>query len=72
MSLSKRAIGTILDLVEIKLSTIQIFDREDAREQALLESCRDELEAMARSPALIAAAAGLNGRAKAPRRIAAH
>lgn len=71
MSMSKRAIGTLLDLVEIKLSTIQIFDREDAREQALLESCRDELEAMARNPDAVAAAS-LNGGAKAPRRAAAH
>jgi hypothetical protein len=71
MSLSKRAISTLLDLVEIKLSTIQIFDREDAREQALLETCRDELEAMARDPAAMVAAK-LNGRAKAPRRATAH
>ena len=71
MSLSKRAIGTLLDLVEIKLSTIQVFDREDAREQALLETCRDELEAMARDPAAMAAAK-LNGRVKAPRRATAH
>lgn len=43
MTLSKRSIETILDLVEIKLNSMQIIDREDARELAHLESCRREL-----------------------------
>lgn len=43
MSLSKRSIETILDLVEIKLSSMQVIDREDARELAQLETCRREL-----------------------------
>ena len=41
--LSKRSIETILDLVEIKLSSMQVIDREDARELAQLETCRREL-----------------------------
>ena len=49
MALSKRCIETLLDLVEIKLSTIQIFDREDAREANVLENCRDELDTVLKS-----------------------
>ncbi len=45
-SLSKRTIETLNDLVEIKLSCIQVFDRDDAREMAALESARRELAAM--------------------------
>lgn len=43
MSLTKRSIETILDLVEIKLHSMQVIDREDARELEVLESCRREL-----------------------------
>jgi hypothetical protein len=35
-----------MDLVEIKLSCVEIFDREDAREVKALESCRNELLAL--------------------------
>jgi hypothetical protein len=59
MALSKRCIETLVDLVEIKLSTIQVFDREDAKELAVLEACRDELSALARGAT-----------AKAPRVVA--
>ena len=45
-SLSKRTIETLNDLVEIKLSCIQVFDRDDAREMAALESARRELTAL--------------------------
>jgi hypothetical protein len=47
MSLSKRSVHTLLDLVEIKLSCMQVFDREDARELAILEHARRELAALA-------------------------
>ena len=30
-SLSQRSIETLLDLVEIKLSCLEVYDREDAR-----------------------------------------
>ena len=45
-SLSKRTIETLNDLVEIKLSCIQVFDRDDAREMAALENARRELTAL--------------------------
>ncbi len=44
MSLSKRVVETLIDLVEIKLSCVEIYDREDKREIAGLESCRQELQ----------------------------
>jgi hypothetical protein len=47
MSLSKRSIETLMDLVEIKLSCIQVLDRDDARELAALETARRELRALA-------------------------
>jgi len=43
MTLSKRTIETLLDLVEIKLSCIEVFDREDQRELHSLETARREL-----------------------------
>jgi hypothetical protein len=46
MAMSKRCAETLLDLVEVKLSCIEIFDRDDKREVKLLETCRDELLAM--------------------------
>lgn len=46
MSLSKRSIETLLDLVEIKLSCIEVFDREDQRELHSLEAAKRELAAM--------------------------
>ena len=46
MMLSKRSVETLLDLVEIKLSCLEVIDREDARERAHLETCRRELAAM--------------------------
>lgn len=46
MSLTRRSIETLLDLVEIKLSCMEILDREDQREQTFLERCREELAAL--------------------------
>ena len=43
MSLSKPVIETLVDLVEIKLSCIEVYDREDSRELDSLERCRREL-----------------------------
>ncbi len=45
-SLSERSIETLLDLVEIKLSCLEVYDREDAREKSYLENARRELSAM--------------------------
>jgi hypothetical protein len=47
--LSQRSIETLLDLVEIKLSCLEVYDREDAREKSYLESSRRELMSMMRS-----------------------
>ena len=43
MALTRRSIATLLDLVEIKLSCIEVVDREDHREFKTLRACRDEL-----------------------------
>jgi hypothetical protein len=48
MGLSRRSIEVLLDLVEIKLSYMDISDREDARDMKLLERCRDELRSLDR------------------------
>ena len=44
MDLSKRTLETLIDLVEIKLSCMEIVDRDDARELASLERCLGELK----------------------------
>ena len=46
MALSRKSVEALMDLVEIKLSCVEIFDREDAREVKALESCRKELLAL--------------------------
>ena len=43
MSMSKRTLETLIDLVEIKLSCMEVIDREDGREFANLERCLGEL-----------------------------
>jgi hypothetical protein len=48
MSLSKRCVETLIDLVEIKLSCLEITDREDQRERELLIRCVQELNCEAR------------------------
>jgi len=48
MSISKRTVETLLDLVEVKLSFMQVSDREDQRERTQLESCRRELRGLIR------------------------
>ena len=46
MSITKRTVETLLDLVEVKLSYMQVSDREDQREMSQLESCRRELRGL--------------------------
>lgn len=48
MNLSKRSVEMLLDLVEIKLSYMDISDREDARDMEILERCRSELQSLDR------------------------
>ncbi len=43
MGMSRRTLETLIDLVEIKLSCMEVIDREDARELANLERCLSEL-----------------------------
>ena len=50
--LSRPTVETLIDLVEIKLGCIEIYDRDDARELKALEACRDELMALRASGAL--------------------
>ena len=46
MTLSKRCVETLLDLVDNKLTSMQVYDREDAREVLILETCKRELQAI--------------------------
>ncbi len=45
-TLSKKTVETLTDLIEIKVSCMQVFDRDDARELATLEQARRELVAL--------------------------
>lgn len=65
MSISKKMVETLLDLVEVKLSYMQVSDREAQRELAQLENCRRELRS------LMAAVAPAKGR-RAGMSAAAH
>jgi len=52
VTLSRPTVETLIDLVEIKLGCIEIYDRDDARELKALEACRDELLALRASGVL--------------------
>ncbi|MDR1551560.1 MAG: hypothetical protein LBS14_02700 [Holosporaceae bacterium] len=41
--LSKQSLDILLDLVEIKLSSIMILDKDDIREVNRLRNCKNEL-----------------------------
>lgn len=43
MTLSRQSLEILLDLIEIKVSVLQIQDRDDARELNKLRKCRQEL-----------------------------
>ena len=43
MTISQQSIEILLDLIEIKVSALQIQDRDDARELNRLRKCRQEL-----------------------------
>ncbi|MBS28601.1 MAG: hypothetical protein CL566_06705 [Alphaproteobacteria bacterium] len=45
-SLTKRSFETLIDLVEIKLSCIQVFDHDDVRELVALDQARHRLVAL--------------------------
>ncbi len=44
--LSQDALTTLLDLIEIKLQSMEVFDREDAREAKSLSEAREEIAAI--------------------------
>lgn len=46
MAMSQRSLETLIDLVENKLSCLEVFDRDDARELANLEHCLKELKGL--------------------------
>ncbi len=50
-SLSRESLETLLDLVEIRLGHVEIYDREDARELRQLKKTRDQLTAILGLPA---------------------
>lgn len=43
MNISRESLEIILDLIEIKVNTLQIHDKDDARELNRLRKCRQEL-----------------------------
>lgn len=43
MTLTKKSVETLIDLVEIKLSCIEVFDGQDGQTVSRLEQCRREL-----------------------------
>ncbi|WP_420348648.1 hypothetical protein [Pelagibius sp.] len=47
MGLSKSSVETLIDLVEIKLSCVEVYDRDDSRELLNLQRCKDELAVLA-------------------------
>ena len=44
--LSQAALTTLLDLIEIKMQSMEVFDREDAREAKSLSEAREEIAAI--------------------------
>ena len=47
MTMTRRSLETLIDLVEIKLSCLEVYDKDDARELANLEHCLNELNTLA-------------------------
>jgi hypothetical protein len=70
MNLSKRSIEMLLDLVEIKLSYMDISDREDARDVQVLERAKSELQSIDREPETVTAFARPIRRPGRPRSVA--
>ncbi|MGF1627653.1 MAG: hypothetical protein ACFCVH_22465, partial [Alphaproteobacteria bacterium] len=70
MQLSEKTLETLLDLVEIKLSCIQVFDRDDAREVATLERAKQELVTLSGSGEILAFPGAERRRRGRPRKMA--
>ena len=58
MEISKKSLETLIDLVEIKLSCIEVHDRDDKRVRDSLETCLTELRGLTGAPE---AAVAMNG-----------
>jgi len=69
--LSKRSIEVLLDLVEIKLSYMDISDREDARDVEMLERAKEELSCLDRGVDSVASLARALRRPGRPRTVLA-
>jgi hypothetical protein len=50
MNLSKQTVETLTDLVEIKLSCMEVWDKDDRRELKALEQARAELQKLLGEP----------------------
>jgi hypothetical protein len=55
--LTRKSLELLIDLVEIKLGSMEVFDRDDQKIVRDLEACRKELGAMSRPRAAIVAVA---------------
>jgi hypothetical protein len=44
--LSRQTVETLIDLVDNKLTCMEVFDRDDAREQSRLRLIMDELQSL--------------------------
>jgi hypothetical protein len=53
MILTQASIGALVDLVQSRLSSMAISDREDRRERRFLQACLEELQKM-RQPRSVA------------------
>jgi hypothetical protein len=49
--LTRKSLELLIDLVEIKLGSMEVFDRDDQKILRDLEACRKELSAIGRRPA---------------------
>jgi hypothetical protein len=70
MTLSRRSVEMLLDLVEIKISYMDVADREDARDLVVLERCREELRSLTGFAGATAASETLARRVGRPRMAA--
>ena len=71
MSLSRRSVEMLLDLVEIKISYMDVADREDARDLVVLERCREELKGLSNGAPSAAVSSTMMARRVGRPRIAA-
>ncbi len=53
--LTRKSLELLIDLVEIKLGSMEVFDRDDQKIMRDLEACRKELTAISRPSRPIAA-----------------